>query len=207
MVNNRKLLVGAVAFVIYAVLVSPANPAFAGKSTNCVEKKNTMVDITGPDGARCVAFSDGTGTAHSKASGSGSYAEAGVSHEGGSHGKANATAKAGGSAVAGGDGGHATAISTGASSSSGAQSFEGAAKSVSSSGGTASTLTQGNCKADANSTGSGSFAYAECSVAKITSTAVATGGGNAQVTDSIATCTANGGTAVVTGNGHSCHDP
>ncbi|HYL60580.1 MAG TPA: hypothetical protein VEU51_17070 [Candidatus Acidoferrales bacterium] len=205
--NTQMRSLHAIAFVAIAILLLLSSPASAGKSTKCVEQGNNTVDITGSDGGRCVAISDGTGVAHSTASGSGSYAEATVSHEGGNQGKANAVAKVGGTAVAGGDGGHATATSTGANSVSSAQSFSGTAKSVSSSGGDASTLTQANCKANSNATGSGSFAYAECAVAGAKTTAVATGGGQAEGTDSGATCTANGGTAVVTGNAHTCHAP
>jgi hypothetical protein len=195
----RKAMIGFAAAMLLAFV---APQAHAGAGAVCNEKMATGIDHTGTDGSECLASSDGTSTAKSKATGAKSVAEADVS----TGGKANAVATGGSFSEAGSDtGSHSKST---ASSGSLAEAFSdehGKAKATATGGSDAVVDAFGKCKGTAKATGA-SLAVAVCEHDGTFAHATATGGGEAEGSDtSPPTCIPGpSGTAKVRSTGGNC---
>lgn len=194
-----KAMIG---FATAMLLVFAAAPAHAKNSggASCVEKNNTSVDKPGTDGSECFASSDGTSTAKSNATG-GSFADAEVA----TGGKANAVGTGGSFSEATSDThGQSIAHSTQGSRVTATSDEHGVAKGNASGGSEADASAFGKCNAKAKATG-GSLAVAACATNGGFVHAVATGGGDAEGSDTgLPTCNPGSGTAKVRSSGGNC---
>jgi len=195
----------AITFATMTLLAFATTHAHAGPTVVC-KTKSAPVDLTGDDGSKCSATSDGTSKkkANAEATGSGSVAEA--DELTGAHSKAIAT-----------DGGHAQSESdtksqsitdaSGASSANAVSDHRGVAQSTASgSTSEADTSAFGHCSAKSTATGTASLAIAQCGANGKFAHATATNGGQAHAFDNATpTCDPSAsGTAKVRSTGGNC---
>lgn len=194
MVRRRALMGFAT-----AMLIASAAQAYAGgvtcKSTKGVHKR------TASDGSNCLASSDGTGKATAKASGGGSsqtFVDTG--------GKSSSFATNQGMSEAESESkGKSTAHASDPGSNAFVDADQKGVATVSATGGSTANVTAlGNCNASGMAAG-GSTVNANCEADGSFVHATATGGGDAEGSDSSdPICTPNGGTATVRSSHGNC---
>jgi len=203
-VRARTTMIGLLAAMLLTFVAAPAH---AKAASVCVQKKNNSVDHKGTDGSECFASSDGSGKAHSSATGDKSFADAELN----SGGKAKATATGGSFSEATADtGGKSTSNASNGSSVTATSDEHGVAKGTANgSMSEADPSAFGKCNASAKATGTGSLAVASCGSNGTFAQATATNGGIAKAFDNASpTCTASSGsTAKVTSSGGNCSAP
>jgi hypothetical protein len=196
MVSNKKAMLG----LATAVLLAFTAQAHAG-GASCSKSSKGEVKHTAKDGSTCLASSDGTGKAKAKATGGGS-SQTFVT----SGGKSNSVASDQATSEAESEtDGKSTAHASGAGSDAFVDADQKGVATVNATGGSTANVTAlGNCNATGMATG-GSTVNANCEADGSFVHATATGGGEADGSDSSPpTCTPNGGTARVRSSGGNC---
>lgn len=187
------------AFATALLIALTAAQVHAGSAT-CKSTKGEQKH-TASDGSTCLASSDGTGKAKAKATGGASsqtFVETG--------GKSNSVASDEAMSEAESESkGKSTAHASGAGSEAFVDADQKGVSTANATGGSLANATAlGNCNATAMATG-GSTTNANCEADGSFVHATATGGGEADGSDSSPpTCTPNGGTATVRSSGGNC---
>ena len=183
-----------------AVLVAFVAQAHAGGGVTCKSTKGVH-KRTASDGSNCLANSDGKGTAKAKATGGGS-AQTFVTTGGKSSSFATNQAM---SEAESETKGRSTAHASDPDSNAFVDADQSGVATVSATGGSTANVTAlGKCNASGMATG-GSTVNANCEADGSFVHATATGGGDAEGSDSLPpTCTPNGGTATVRSSKGNC---